>query len=184
MSEIKIINNLFSEAEISQIKPKLKHDNIINGHLGRLQYNPANLPFEIISKLENFVNSSFQTKLTLSSVTCVEYSNKYGEPNLPIHWDHDNTDIIINYQFESNTSWKIALDYDLYELEDNSALIFNPNTLLHWRPHKIFKDDEFVKMIFFRFINLQNPSDYSHLDYTTGHEIFKEIEEFRSSLGT
>lgn len=184
MSKIEIVNNLFSEEEILNIHYNLIDNNIIHKDLGRKQYMPMNLNDKIINKINNIADSFSEIKLGLSSAVAVEYNNKYGKPNLPVHWDHDNTNLIINYQFESNTSWDIGIDLKVYKMQDNSALIFNPNKSTHWRPHKTFKDNEFVKMVFFRFINIDNPSDYSNLDYTIGHEVFNEIEEFRSSLGT
>jgi hypothetical protein len=178
------ITGVFSNEEILKINSLLQHDNIIHEDLGRLQYNPMQLPNEIINKVQNIADNFSKNKLNLSSVVCVEYNNKYGKPNLPVHWDHDNTDLIINYQLESTTSWDIGVDLKVYNLEDNTALVFNPNAYTHWRPHKTFKDNEFIKMIFFRFIDIENPSDYSVLDYIIEHEVFNEIEEFRNSLGT
>ena len=178
------ITNVFSDDEVFTINLLLKNDNIIHEKLGRLQYNPIQLPNEIINKVQGIADSFSKVKLNLSSVVCVEYSNKYGKPNLPVHWDHDNTELIINYQLKSTTSWGIGIDLKVYDIEDNTALVFNPNRYTHWRPHKTFKDNEFIRMIFFRFIDINNPSDYSILDYVIGHEVFNEIEEFRSSLGT
>ena len=178
------ITNVFSDKEILHIKNNLVNNNTIHEDLGRLQYMPMRLNSNINNKVDSIANSFSKVKLGLSSIVCVEYSNKYGKPNLPVHWDHDNTDLIINYQLESTTSWDIGIDLKVYDIEDNSALVFNPNAYTHWRPHKTFKDNEFIKMIFFRFIDIENPSDYSKLDYIIGHEVFNEIEQFRSSLGT
>jgi hypothetical protein len=122
------------------------------------------------------------SNLTLSSTTYVEYNNKYGIPNLPPHFDSDINDLVISYQLKSNTDWNFAVEKQIYALKDNSILVFNANKNIHWRPHKIFKDDEFVKMIFFRFCNIENKSDNSHLVYSIDHEIFKEINELRDSL--
>ena len=66
-------------------------------------------------------------------------------------------------------------------MEDNSALIFHPNKYVHWRPIKEFLPGESVTMIFFRFKDVSKKNDYSHLDYTVGHEIFKEIDNIRNN---
>jgi hypothetical protein len=197
------LDNVFSESEVDLINSLLLKDEVpvdehgnylsykntggvgINEDLGRLQYNlKPSLKFDNIKlNLQKTVNKMFNVDLTSSGVYCSEYSGKYGKPNLPVHWDHDTNDIIFNYQLSSNTSWDLGVDKTTYSLEDNSAVVFNPNKYTHWRPHKTFRDDQYIKMLFFRFQDRNNPSDYSHLDYTINHEIFKEIEEYRNSLG-
>ena len=195
------VNNIFTEEELQFLHNEIKYSDVpvdLNGNylnskdnngvgididLGRLQFkNLSNLPESIINKINNLVFNLTKTSLTMSSISAVEYSNKYGEPNLPIHYDHDNSELIVNFQLSSNVLWEVGIDFNLYSLEDNSAIIFNPNRYKHWRPKKIFKDNEYVKMIFFRFINLDNPSDYSHLDYIIGHEVFAEVEAYRDSV--
>jgi hypothetical protein len=87
-------------------------------------------------------------------------------------------------QLEANTSWDLGLNTTTYTLEDNSALVFNANTEIHWRVKKDFKPGEYVRMMFVRFYNEENPSDYSHLNLTQTHDIFKDARELRDSLKT
>jgi hypothetical protein len=119
--------------------------------------------------------------LEINSLTYVEYNSLCGNPNLPPHLDSDVNDLILNIQIESNTDWALGLDLKTYTIEDNSALMFNPNKQIHWRAHKEFKDGEYVRMLFVRFFNPKSPSDYSHLDVLQDHEMFKEAIEFRDS---
>ena len=193
-------SNLFSEEELlyfhkmtDSLKIPLNKDGScvyeedsgfsISKDLGRLQFTIKDVPDKIKLKLEKIAKSFVDYTPSISECTYVEYNSKYGKPVLPVHFDGDRSDLIINYQFLSNTSWGVGLNLNVYELEDNSALIFNPNTQAHWRPHKIFKDQEFVKMLFFRFQNLKDPSDYSQLSqHWPKDEIFKEINDFRNSL--
>ena len=82
----------------------------------------------------------------------------------------------------SNVKWNIGIDRSIYDMNDNDALLFNPNKCVHWRPRKTFKDGEFIRLIFFRFYNLEKISDYSHLRYWPQDEVFKEINKFRDSV--
>jgi hypothetical protein len=195
------LNNIFTENELKIFFDEIKYTDVptdsdgkylnskdnngvgIDNDLGRLQFkNLSNLPQNILDKVNTLAKQVSDKPLSMSSIVSVEYSGKYGTPNLPVHYDHDSSDLIVNFQLSSNTSWGLGIDLNLYSLEDNSAIIFNPNEYTHWRPKKIFTNEEYIKMIFFRFINLDNPSDYSHLDYTIGHEIFSKIEAYRDSL--
>lgn len=154
----------------------------ISKDLGRLQFTIENLSEDLVTKLTNMANSLLDFTVSMSGATYVEYNAKYGLPLLPPHFDGDSTELLINYQLYSNTSWNIGVDLQTYDIEDNSALAFSPNENIHWRPKKIFADEEFVKMIFFRFVNLKNQKDNSHLRYSLDHEALKEVREFRDSL--
>jgi hypothetical protein len=112
----------------------------------------------------------------------VEYNLNYGEPNLPPHFDGDSTDLIFNYQIESNTVWPLGVDEDVIELGDNSALLFNPNASVHWRPIKKFEVGEYVKMAFFRFKNTETPSNYNHLRLSQDDSIFDSARKVRETF--
>ncbi len=154
----------------------------VSKHLGRLQFTIRDVDNKIRQRLTDLSNSFLEIESTLGSVTYVEYNAKYGTPVLPPHFDGDSSELIINYQLSSNTDWDIGLDLEIYSLEDNSALIFNPNKTIHWRTHKDFKENEFVKMIFFRFISIKDQKDNSSLRYSLDHEAYKEANIVRDSL--
>lgn len=199
---VKKLSNIFTEEELEVLNSGLDYSVIplddnnnyvnykldnegrgIHDELGRLQFGGLkHLSQTILDKVNDIAKDSSSEKLLMAHATAVEYNSLYGSPNLPVHYDHDTTDLIINFQLSSNTKWDIGVGLEVYELEDNSAAVFNPNEHTHWRPIKIFKDGEYIKMIFFRF-KKENPTDYSHLDYAIEHEVFKEIENFRNSLG-
>jgi hypothetical protein len=199
--EISIFNNITKDLEA----PKDEYGNFIfddqdsytsvSKYLGRIQFNINNIgdlfPVKnsgladksLTIRLTKLANSISGLDLTLSSITYVEYSSRYGTPSLPPHYDGDNNDLIINYQFDSNTRWDLGVNFETYEIKNNSALVFNPNKTAHWRPNKIFNDGDFVKMIFFRFAKKENPTDYSDLQkFWPNDEVFKNICEFRNSL--
>lgn len=182
---ITLIENIFSDEDMEHIlKTVSSVDFEIDNSLGRVRAVPAikNLLHpRIIEKFNDIVIEMGHPSLNMSGITYVEYSNLYGRPNLPPHFDADDNDLIINMQIDANTVWPLGLNLDVYELKNNSALIFNANKEIHWRTHKEFKDGEYVKMMFMRFGNLENKSDYSHLNLVQNDPIFDETRAFRDS---
>jgi hypothetical protein len=152
--------------------------------LGRVQISDlsSRIPEELKDRVCKLVDTLSETKLSLKHSMYVEYNNKYGIPNLPPHFDKDDGDLIVNYQLISNTSWGVGIGLEVYRLEDNSAVIFNGNTDIHWRPHKEFKDKDYIRMIFFRFHNRENPSDYSKLPENQSDIAFSEAINLRERL--
>ena len=154
--------------------------------LGRFHIEGVFLPEHIQKKLEGLVNlerpEPLESLEMLNPPLYVEYNAKYGQPNLQPHVDGDFTDFIIDFQLESNTAWPLGLNEEVYPLEDNEALLFNPNTNIHWRPRKDFQPGEYVKMIFFRFFSKTNKSDYSHLPHNPADPMFASVHKFRDSL--
>ena len=151
-------------------------------NLGRLQID-LKMPKAIEDKLTIICSSILGFSVRMTTVLCVEYNNKYGNPNLSPHFDHDRNNLVVDYQLESNTSWDLGIDLSTHSLEDNSALIFNGNEHIHWRPHKTFKDGEHIKMIFFRFSYARDNAKYIHPDYHPDDPIYDEVKRFRDSLG-
>lgn len=148
--------------------------------LGRIMYT-AQLPQDILRAIENRVSTLLGRSVRNISLVFAEYEARHGQPNLPPHFDGDNNDVIVDYQYRSNTSWGLGVGTECFELEDNEALIFNPNQYPHWRPRKEFKDGEFVTMIFFRFPD--SSIDYGHLNLNQADPIFDEAKAARDLLG-
>lgn len=155
----------------------------INKELGRLQFGGLNNIDDINDKLYKIVSDISDIPLLQDHVICVKYSAEYGQPVLPPHFDHDTNDLVVDFQLSSNTSWDLGVDTKNYEMVDNSAVIFNANEHIHWRPHKTFKDGEYITMVFWRFFNSEKRSDYSHLDLSNNDEILAEANKARDSLG-
>lgn len=186
---INYFENVFSVEDLNLLKLKTDYtydndtENLwIDERLGRIVINDIKINDTILEKVNYLAESTSKKKLKLSGIVAVEYSNKYGSPNLPVHFDHDHNDLIINFQISANTTWGVGVDYEVYKLKDNSAVVFNANQYVHWRPHKIFKKEEYVKMIFFRFVDPDFKSDYSNLGYSIDDPIFKDINKFRDSF--
>lgn len=186
-NELYKIPNLFSPQEVDHISslidsPADRSNFYQHEDLGRLNMEIFNVSPQLDANLTNLINELTGRTLTMASPLIVEYSNKYGSPHLPPHFDGDSNEVIIDYQLSSNTRWPIGLNISAHDLEDNSALIFNPNTNVHWRPHKTFNDGEYVRMMFFRFFDEKSPADYSYLPHHPEDPIFKEARECRDSF--
>jgi hypothetical protein len=184
--QIQSFNNIIDNFTIPIINEKYISSDKNNGtgvceELGRLQISDIQpyVPESIQKQISDLVKSFTDAPISLKHIMYVEYNCKYGEPNLPAHFDRDDGDLIINYQLDSNTSWEIGVGLKKYDLKDNSAIAFNGNTNIHWRTHKYFKDEEYVKMIFFRFHNPLNPSNYSHNPENQNDEAFQEVIKIR-----
>jgi hypothetical protein len=177
------IDNIFSKNELAQINKIIKDSPAeIHEQLGRKQVLYSRiLTFELEVKLTEIAKQFSNKPLNFNNAAAVEYSPLYGKPNLPPHLDGDANDLIITIQLASNTVWDIGLNLQTYTLNDNSALVFNPNEEIHWRTHKQFKEGEYVRMLFVRFCNEKNLSDYSHLRLIQDDPMFKDAIDFRDS---
>ena len=184
--EIYKIKDLFSKEEVDYLIKKSEEKILTNGEVdenyGRVCIHGMDIPNSSIEKLNKIVSEMSNADLEGNLSLGVEYNLKYGNPNLPPHFDGDQTDVILNYQLDSNTSWSCGVNTEVFDMENNSALIFSPNANVHWRPHKEFKEGEFVRMIFFRFINTKRKSDYSHLRLSLNDPVFDDMNELREKL--
>jgi hypothetical protein len=179
------LDNIFSFAEIELIHDAISFHTIdINSNLGRGRIGDIKnqLAKEVKDKIYRIISDISSAPLAIDHIFYAEYNSKYGKPNLPPHFDGDTNDLIINMQLESNTKWDIGLNLETYTLEDNSALIFNANTEIHWRTHKEFKEGEYVSMLFIRFYNLEKRSDYSYVPMNQIDPVFDEARALRDSL--
>jgi hypothetical protein len=180
------INNVFSDEEIIKIKEVIQSpiNSKLDETLGRktVQLQSNDFGRELNKKLIKIAKEYSSADLLLLGCSYVEYASKYGSPNLPPHFDGDASSLIINYQLESSTSWDIGLNKETYEMQDNSALVFDPNKSIHWRPIKTFNQGEFVSMVFFRFFDKDNPKENEHLRYSLDNDIYKDANTFRNSL--
>jgi hypothetical protein len=186
--EIYKVTDLFTKEEVDYLIDKVEKNIVtsseLNDEYGRICIFDINVPDELIEKLNKIVSEMFGVELMGQLSLAVEYNLKYGAPNLPPHFDGDDIEIILNYQLSSNTSWAVGVNTEVFDMEDNSALIFAPNANAHWRPHKKFEEEEFVRMIFFRFVFPDRRLDYSHMRYVIPDPIFDDAHKFRNSIST
>lgn len=182
------VNDLFLKEDLDDINSSIesymqKENNIkLDSILGRILFFQFKVSENIENKITKFCSDLLGVELKCAHAVYTEYNNLYGKPNLPPHFDGDTNILVVDYQLKSNTSWDLGIDEQSYPLQDNSALIFNANEHVHWRPHKTFQNGEYIKMLFFRFYNPKVESNYSHLILSQDHEFFKKAIDFRNSL--
>jgi hypothetical protein len=127
---------------------------VVHKFMGRLDVEKLNVPKLVmtsIKKIADELDGLNHHSIKPDGIMAVEYSGKYGKPVLRSHKDGGDSSLMINYQLESNTSWDICIDDEIYTLRDNDALVMDPVRQSHSRVDKIFTNDEFIKMVFFRF---------------------------------
>lgn len=192
MDSVLVIENFFDNSVLEIINEEIKntpqdHSKYeMQGHkdLGRTLHDIDTGSLGLKVNIQQIIKDKLGIgdELHLKNMIIVEYGNKYGEPNLPPHFDGDDTEVIVNLQLSSNTTWGVGVDEEVFYIEDNTAVIFNPNEHIHWRPHKIFKDQEQVTMMFFRFSNPDNPKSYSDKIVSLDDDVYAEINEIRNNL--
>ena len=80
-----------------------------------------------------------------------EDSGQIIMPNLTPHWDNSFLEprFTFDYQLGGNTTWPLVVEEKEFVLSNNSALTFSGTHQIHWRPSKVFSEDEYLDMIFF-----------------------------------
>lgn len=180
-----IIENVFTQEEIFAIQSVIDYamQNREHNHLeapspeisaapdvkyyresARIDIEYLSFPKEIVDKITTIANR-YTEDLPLELIPFgghyAEYTGKLGDPFLGPHYDGGDCNFMIDYQLESNTTWGIGMNEDIYELKDNEALTLYPLSYVHYRPQKKFSPDEYVKMVFFRFTKPGNPKTIS-----------------------
>lgn len=164
---------------------------IKRNNLGRLDINEVPLPPYIIDKVTEIAKNNCQIDVTvdrLIAVTYAEYSLKYGQPKLEVHKDRDpfNKDgsrgsggagVVLTYQLESNVSWQVGNNKDLYTIPDNGILMLYPRQDYHWRTVRNWKDGEFVRVLFFEMLTPDVPAVVEDPDFA------EDVRKFRLELG-
>lgn len=174
--ELEMIHYLLTDEEQWSARSEKKED----PNLGRIMY-AVYLPITMLNEIQGRVQKLVQKQLPPINSMFVTYDAKYGQPNLPPHFDGDQNSLIVDYQYKSNTTWGFGVDKEVFEMEDNEAIIFNPNEYPHWRTRKTFQDGEFVTMIFFRFTDFEGDTDYSHMRYSQDDPIFDDVRKIRDA---
>lgn len=192
----KVIKNILSDDDINRLTDAINHElktrpivdqgTLLHGHdredtvtrvldFGRIDIKYPKIPQDIIDKVLLIVKENVDesyTDLAFDFVIYADYSKASGgNPRLRPHFDSaESTGVILDYQLKSNVSWEIKVESDLFDLEDNSGLLFNPLDNIHYRPVKVFSDDDFVRMLFFRFVSSKSfspitPENQKRLDF-------------------
>jgi hypothetical protein len=171
-----ILKNVFTKEEIDKIEssinnpknskfvdmpnqvqfdpqPLVKYSYLNQGRSDTYEIEFDNSIIDKITKIANSFIEDSSLAVSLTSIQYTEYSGDMdGNPSLGIHFDGgSHCDMILDYQLESNISWGLGVDEEVYTLSDNELLLLNPVTKIHYRPIKKFNPGDFMRMIFFKF---------------------------------
>ena len=149
-----IKKNIFSENEIDLLFQSIKKSEgreFANPDRAQEYVDMFELPEDVILKVESIAKEVTGEDWIIADFALCTYTNKIGKPILKMHRDEnfDEQRICFDYQLESNTSWDIIVDKDMYQIEDNSGILFSSTDQYHGRPPKEFQDNEYIKLIFF-----------------------------------
>jgi hypothetical protein len=136
---------------------------VLQKNIGRIvmHFNIDKIPKEIYTKVFRYAQS-INPSAVPNTFMFARYSLKYGIPRLIPHKDNSNTDFTIDYQLRSNIEWPIVIENTEYILKNNDALIFKSSDYSHWRTPIIFKDDDFIDMVFFHFVDYKRKNNTKH----------------------
>jgi len=159
-NEIILINNIINKelgrrviVEDESFVNSTEHNYIIKSLNGRMMLEHLPMPLNIFEKVKNIVGSEYRG---LGSVY-TEYDPKHnGNPSLNMHYDRFNDNLCFDYQLDSSTVWPIKIEDKEFILNNNEGITFMTKSQYHGRPEKIFKDGEYVKMLFFFFEKVSN----------------------------
>ena len=181
-----LITNVLSKENHEQLKDVVRNIDKsgleVHDEYGRLVMHfetPANVLKAIYEIVQSITSEELVVK---NSAMAVTYSKEYGVPNLPPHFDGDDTEMLFNYQIDSNTSWPLGYGTKSFIMKDNDVLMLQPNKKPHWRPKKEFQDGEYVTMLFVRFVKKTDRVTYDHLRLSINDPAFDEVYEYMKSM--
>ena len=162
----KIISNIFTEEEIDIIYQHIEQapesKTFYQKDFSYISYNSV-LPEKIIDKIKEIVNHNFDQPLVLRELCFARYKIVSGKnPKLYPHYDDTFNEqrVTFDIQVKASIPWNIIIEETPFLLKDNEALIFSGTDQIHWREKVIFKEDDFVDMIFCHFSE-ENPEKLS-----------------------
>lgn len=149
-----IKKNIFSENEIDLLFQSIERSEgreFANPDRAQEYVDMFELPKEVGLRVEAIAKEVTGENWLIADFALCTYTNKTGKPNLKMHRDENfkSQRICFDYQLESNTSWDIIVGKEMYQIEDNSGILFSSTDQYHGRPNKDFQDEEYIKLIFF-----------------------------------
>jgi hypothetical protein len=159
-----VVRDVLTEEERSKILDDINsfENPRFNQHLGYDSYD-IQLSESVIKKLTNIAEKISGVELILKEYNLSRYKNKKTSPDSfefsPLLFPHtdffESPRVTLDYQFRTNTDWGIVVDnkdsVTEYILKDNELLSFSGTNQVHWRNKKIFKEDDFMELIFLHF---------------------------------
>jgi hypothetical protein len=149
METNKSIKNVFSPEQIDYLRSILK-----NGETSLCKERGRNDIFigsNIRQDIKDTIMKYFDNEYELYHLTYSEYSLDHGIPNLPPHTDpkKHQTSLTFDYQLEANIDWPVCVEDISHHINNNDAVIFDPESMNHFRPELEFKPGDYVHMFFF-----------------------------------
>ena len=174
----KIIENVFSETEINYFKFMVKQKEILKlVHLrpdtGRLAINLVSIKPEIIAKVQGIIKNIYGKDCEIKDVGFNRYKLEYGLPNLMPHVDDQKSQIVFDYQLDSNKKWDLVIEGNSVSLNNNDAVVFEGEKEVHWRNPVDFKSDEYVSMLNFNAVDKHHWSNFTKIDPIGPEELLK-----------
>ena len=114
---------------------------------------PNEFPEKFYKKAEEHAKK-INPNVKFEYVSIVKYAKEFSNPILRPHFDiPSKVAFILDYQLDGNTTWPLVVNLEEYVLQNNQALAFDNNLTIHWRKPQIFKENEYLYMIFFSFVD-------------------------------
>jgi hypothetical protein len=155
-----IIENILSSEEVSYLKNVrdkyfhgAKKSSMIYGRLVAPITNIDDLPESVKNKVTSIASEKTNKNMKIYGVAFGRYSKDFGSPKLPQHVDEVPSQFTLDYQLDGNVDWPVNIEGVNYHSNNNSCLIFQGDSVLHWRPKRDFVDGEFLDLMWFQFID-------------------------------
>ena len=148
-----ILKDIFNPEQIQYLN-KVVTDNL---HKLKLNCDPErgrdDLPIGkgVRDDIKETVLSYLPEGYILEHVGYSEYNNNHINPNLPKHKDpnYPKGSLTFDYKLDSNIDWPVCIEDECYSLDSNEAILFSPVEQWHYRPEVTFKDEDYVRILFF-----------------------------------
>ena len=110
-------------------------------------------PEEIEKAMDTHVLPLYDGDIKLCHYSYIDYDLRHGDnryaPSLPPHIDNTETLVTFNYMLDGNIDWDIYIDGKRYQLKKGDAILFSAVNQIHWRPKRVWRPGEFVKILTF-----------------------------------
>ena len=134
---------------------------------------------KIIEKIENNVSNVENKKMKMATSGFHLYKTSYGIPTLMPHIDEYAGQVVFDYQLDSSIYWPIKINKEDYVLNNNEAVMFNGEEVVHSRPKSNFKGNDYVLMFIVNLIDEKHWYNFSNQNPKTHQSILNEIIEIR-----
>ena len=159
--ENKILYNVFTDKQIKRIyswvescpKDKIKLPNTygqIAYYIDQFDSRDSGAE-DIFLSIENALKLEYNLDIKASAIQFARYTLDSGnQPWLPPHYDKvfQKPMITVDIQMSGNIDWPVYVNGNMYNLQDNQALVFSGTHQIHWRPKIKLEKDQYLDMIF------------------------------------